>query len=71
MTPTNHSTEESLLDADGRLLVPLQEAGKMLNLGRNATYQAASRGEILTVKIGKKKSVPWWWLIQKVTGEAA
>ena len=34
-------TGESLLDPKGRLLVPPQEAGRMLNLGRNSIYLTA------------------------------
>ena len=34
------------------------ETGKQLGLGRDATYEAAKRGEIPTVQIGRKKLVP-------------
>jgi excisionase family DNA binding protein len=37
-------------------LVP--EAGAMLGLTRNASYQAAKKGEIPTIKIGKLIRVP-------------
>lgn len=34
------------------------ETGKQLGLGREATYEAAKRGEIPTVQIGRLKLVP-------------
>jgi hypothetical protein len=38
--------------------VPLwPDAGRLLGLGRNATYEAAARGEIPIVPIGKRKRV--------------
>jgi excisionase family DNA binding protein len=36
--------------------VPL--AGRRLGLGRNASYEAARRGEIPTIKIGRRLLVP-------------
>lgn len=40
--------------------VPL--AGKALGMGRNAAYEAARRGDIKTIDIGKLKRVPTNWL---------
>lgn len=34
------------------------DAGKALGLGRNATYEAIARGEIPSVRIGKRILVP-------------
>jgi hypothetical protein len=47
-----------------RLTVPLwPDAGTALNLRRNATYDAAARGEIPCIEVGRrKKSVPTSWL---------
>lgn len=36
------------------LTLSVLEAGKMLGIGRNAAYRAAERGDIPTVKIGKR-----------------
>jgi hypothetical protein len=37
--------------------LPVPEAGrKYFNLGRNASYEAAKRGDIPTIKIGRKIS---------------
>jgi hypothetical protein len=33
-------------------------AGAMAGLGRNASYAAAKRGEIPTIKFGRKRRVP-------------
>jgi excisionase family DNA binding protein len=38
------------------LTVP--EAGRQLGLGRNASYEAAKRGDLPTIKIGKLIRVP-------------
>lgn len=38
------------------------EAGRALKLSRNASYQAASRGEIPTLQMGRMKRVPTAWL---------
>jgi excisionase family DNA binding protein len=38
--------------------VSVPEAGKWLGIGRNAAYEAARRGEIPTIKIGKLLRVP-------------
>lgn len=34
------------------------DAGEALGLGRSATYDAAARGEIPTLKIGSRRVVP-------------
>ena len=41
-----------------RLLLDVPEAGAKLGLGRNASYAAAKRGDIPTIKIGKLLRVP-------------
>jgi excisionase family DNA binding protein len=43
---------------DRRLVYEVPEAGAMLGLGRNASYEAAKRGDIPVIKIGKLKRVP-------------
>jgi hypothetical protein len=40
------------------------ETGKALGLSRNATYEAARRGEIPTVPFGRLKKVPMWFYRQ-------
>lgn len=43
---------------DDRLVYDVPEAGAMLGLSRNASYLAAKRGDIPTIKIGKLIRVP-------------
>jgi excisionase family DNA binding protein len=46
-------------EAEGeRLGISVPEAGKRLGLGRNASYDAAHRGELPVVKFGRKMVVP-------------
>jgi hypothetical protein len=53
---------------DGRALLPLwPETGKnILGLSRGATYDAAARGDIKTIQLGRLKRVPTAWLKQKL-----
>ena len=44
--------------ADKRLVYDVPEAGEMLGLTRNGSYEAAKRGDIPTIKIGKLVKVP-------------
>jgi excisionase family DNA binding protein len=41
-----------------RLTLTVPEAGKILGICRNAAYEAASTGEIPTVRIGRRLLVP-------------
>jgi len=49
---------------DSRPLLPLwPETGKtILGLSRGATYDAAMRGDIKTIRLGRLKRVPTAWL---------
>ena len=48
------------MDKPTKLAVPLwPDTGQALGLGRNATYDAARRGEIPTLTFGRLKKVPW------------
>ena len=38
--------------------VSVPEAGRWLGIGRNASYEAARRGEIPTIRIGRLLRVP-------------
>lgn len=40
------------------LVLTVPEAGRVLGLGRNASYEAARRGDIPTIRIGKLIRVP-------------
>ena len=51
------------------LVLPLwPETGQALGLSRNATYDAARRGEIPTVRFGRLKKVPMWFYRKLVDG---
>ncbi len=41
-----------------RLGMSVEEAGKALGLGRNSAYDAAQRGDIPTIKFGRRLIVP-------------
>jgi excisionase family DNA binding protein len=41
-----------------RKVLTVPEAGAQLGLGRNASYDAAKRGDIPTIKLGKLLRVP-------------
>jgi hypothetical protein len=58
---------------DENAVLPLwPETGKLLHLGRGATYAAAEKGEIETVDFGRLKRVPTAWLKRKLgLGESA
>jgi hypothetical protein len=43
---------------DDRLVYDVPEAGALLGLTRNASYEAAKRGDFPTIKIGKLIKVP-------------
>jgi excisionase family DNA binding protein len=52
--PAN-STKKSVAE---RLVYTVPEAGQLLGLGRNAAYDAAKRGDIPTIKMGRLLRVP-------------
>lgn len=54
-----------------RATVSIPEAGKILGVGRNASYDAANRGEIPVIMIGKLKRVPVVRLKRMLEGDAA
>ena len=45
-------------DRASRRVYAVPEAGEILGLSRNASYEAAKRGDIPTIKIGKLLRVP-------------
>jgi hypothetical protein len=52
---------------DTNAVVPLwPQCGKALNLSRWSAYEAAKRGDIQTIQIGRLKRVPTPWLRQKL-----
>ena len=45
-------------NGDGRLVYQVPEAGALLGLSRNASYEAAKRGDFPTIRLGKLIRVP-------------
>ena len=41
-----------------RLTYKIEEAGRLLGIGRNQAYEAAKRGDFPVIKIGKRVLVP-------------
>lgn len=54
-----------------RLTYDVPEAGKLAGLGKNASYDAARRGEIPTIKLGGRLLVPKKKWDAILAGEAA
>ncbi len=55
-----------------RMTIPVwPDAGQMLGLGRNATYDAVARGEIPVLRFGRRILVPRKALERLVDGGAA
>lgn len=52
-----------------RRTLTVEEAGRMLGIGRGASYAAAQRGEIPTIRIGRRLLVPVDRLERLLAGE--
>jgi len=46
------------MDIEKRLCISVPEAAKMLGLSRNFTYELVKRGELPSIKFGKRKLIP-------------
>lgn len=49
----------------------IEEAARLLGIGRNHGYEAAKRGDIPTIRMGKRLLVPKAALDRMLGGEAA
>ena len=45
---------------EGKLVYTVEEAGRLLGIGRSAAYEAARSGEIPVIRIGRR------WLVSKI-----
>jgi excisionase family DNA binding protein len=43
---------------DGRVTLTVEEAGQLLGIGRGLAYESARRGDIPTLRIGRRLVVP-------------
>ncbi len=43
-----------MVTTDDRLIYTVEEAGKLLGIGRSAAYEAARSGEIPVIRIGRR-----------------
>jgi excisionase family DNA binding protein len=50
--------DSSLAALQGRVTVSIEEAARLLGLGRSAAYEAARRGELPTRRLGRRLLVP-------------
>lgn len=55
--------------APTRAVYSVEEAAKLLGLSRNGAYDAVARGDIPSIRIGRKLLVPKAALEKKLTGE--
>ena len=70
LSPINGNEETT----DDRVVMDVPEAGALLGLSRNGSYEAAKRGDIPTIKIGKLFKVPkvaFARMLEKLTKEAS
>jgi excisionase family DNA binding protein len=54
-----------------RHVYTIPEAGRVLRIGRSAAYEAARRGEIPTIRLGRSLRVPRAALERLLAGEPA
>lgn len=65
-TPKAKAIDEHRLQP---MTVTVEEAGRALGIGRNAAYEAVKRGQIPSLKLGRRIVVPIAGLEQLVAGK--
>ncbi len=68
---SGYSKRHKIMKKRGNFGYSVPEAGAMIGLGRNASYEAAKRGEIPTMEFGSLKIVPRILWHRKLGIEAA
>jgi excisionase family DNA binding protein len=63
MTATQHASE--------KLTGTILEASEILGTGLNQTYEAARRGEIPTMRVGRRLVVKWQPFLKMLKGDAS
>jgi excisionase family DNA binding protein len=61
----------NIVQPEERRTVSVEQAAQILGIGRNQAYEAARRGDIPVIKIGKRLLVPRAALDRMLGGEAA
>jgi excisionase family DNA binding protein len=56
--PTNTPSSTGLADLRGRATCTVEEAGQCLGISRKLAYEAAGRGEIPVLRLGRRLVVP-------------
>jgi excisionase family DNA binding protein len=57
--------------ADKPLAITVEEAARLLRIGRASAYKAAAIGELPTVRVGKRLIVPFDRLLALLNGESS
>lgn len=55
----------------GRHAVTVDEAARLLGLGRMSVYRAIERGGIPNAGLGHAKRIPTWFLVQRLAPPAS
>lgn len=63
-------TTMTLADVAGRDTISVEEAGRILGIGRKTAYEAVQRGEIPALRIGRRLLVPTHRLRALLEGNA-
>ena len=64
-------TEKSEIEIEAATMPVWPDAGRLLGLGRNATYEAVARGEIPVLRFGRRIVALRKPLMRMINGEAA
>ena len=58
-----------LPELEGRVTLTVNEAARVLGLGRSATYEACRRGELPNRRVGRRILIPVAALIEWLNGD--
>jgi excisionase family DNA binding protein len=60
--------------AEGRLLLSIPEAAKLLSVGRTMLYRLLERNEIPTIQVGRRRLIPTaaleQWVMSRISSNA-
>lgn len=69
--PAERRTHHEIVADVQRKTYTVDQAAELLGIGRNTAYEAVRRGEIPTIKIGRRLLVPRTALERMLAGEGA